>query len=104
MRGGLGKLTLRMDRVLARRYSASVNVRLPDLERRERDRGYKKGWEARIPVDDDEQLADLLSRLDKHGIPHGRPYAKTRQRIVPVYGREAVARLLRLLGLDTDGL
>jgi hypothetical protein len=81
-----------------------VNVRVPDLERRERDRGYKKGWEARIPVDDQEQLADLLARLAKHGIAHGRPYAKLRQTVVPVYGRVPVARLLRLLGIETDGL
>lgn len=93
-----------MDRVLARQYGARVNVRVPDLERRKSDQAYKKGWEARIPVDDDAQMAELLARLAKHGIAHGRPYAKLRQRVVPVYGKAPVTKLLRLMGLDAEGL
>lgn len=93
-----------MDRVLAREYGYRVTVRVPDLDRRERDRSYKKGWEARIPVDDPEQLANLLARLAKHDVAAGMPYNKARQIIVPIYGKAQVAKLLRLLGVDAEGL
>ncbi|MGE0000978.1 MAG: hypothetical protein AB7F50_04060 [Fimbriimonadaceae bacterium] len=91
-----------MDRVLAREYGYRVTVRVPDVNRRESDRGYKKGWEARIPVDGVEMLDSLVQRLSKHGVETGRPYAKARQIIVPVYGKARVEKLLRLLGVDAE--
>lgn len=91
-----------MDRVLAREYGYRVTLRVPDVARRKSDRAYKKGWEARIPVDGVENLTDLLQRLTKHGVSAGKPYAKSNQTIVPVYGKARVQKLLRLLGVEAE--
>lgn len=67
-------------------------MRRPNLTRRaEAKTKYKKGWEVRLvfrTVDEARQAAALLPEI---GLKGGRPFAKSRQWIQPVYGKKAVS-------------
>lgn len=66
-------------------------IRRPKSERL--DEGYdayKKGWEVRLVVDSSEELTDVRRALQTVGLEQGRPYAKSRKWVQPVYGRRAV--------------
>ncbi len=58
---------------------------------------YKKGDELRLAASNSEELARLRRLLTQAGFRPGRPFAKGRQQIQPVYGREAVRRFLELM-------
>lgn len=71
-------------------------VRKPRDERRdEGHRSYKKGWEVRFYADSEEDASRICKVLADSGLRPGRPYEKRARRwIVPLYGRDAVAKLL----------
>lgn len=71
-------------------------VRVPNGGRRgEGHRVYKKGWEARFYVGSEVAVGKLRRVLARAGLEAGREYVKGPGRwILPVYGREQVARLL----------
>jgi hypothetical protein len=60
--------------------------------------GYKKGDEVRLVARDQRELKHIQELLTRADFPHGRPYAKGRQIVLPIYGREAVRRFLKLVG------
>lgn len=71
-------------------------VRAPSKARlKEGHRTYKKGWEIRFPVGSRSE-ADVLRRLLKQaGLDAGRAYRKSATSwILPLYGKESVARFL----------
>ena len=75
-------------RAFVRRNSC---LRQPDPRRlRHREGEYKKGWELRIILESNEELARVRRLLRAAGLEPARPFAKRRQWIQPVYGRDAV--------------
>jgi hypothetical protein len=61
---------------------------------------YKKGYEVRLVANDDAELARILLLLKDSGFKSGRPYRNRKtggQYRVPIYGREQVARFLRIV-------
>lgn len=60
--------------------------------------GYKKGDEVRLVVATKAELATVKRLLKAAGIKHGKPFAKARQIAVPIYGRDQVARFLKMIG------
>ena len=74
-------------------------IRTPNLERRHRERArYKKGWEVRLVVRSEEELAAVRQSLLRVGATPGAPFRKHHQIVQPVYGRAAAERLLRRIG------
>lgn len=59
---------------------------------------YKKGYEVRLAADSAKELAEIRRLLRAAGFKSGRPFVKGRQYRHPVYGKEAVARFLELVG------
>jgi hypothetical protein len=61
-------------------------------------RRYKKGFEVRLVANSTDELESIRGLLRAAGFRPGRPFAKGRQYRQPLYGRQAVARFLALLG------
>jgi hypothetical protein len=59
---------------------------------------YKKGDEVRLVVNSQPDLAQVRRLLRQAGFKLGRPFAKGRQTVQPIYGRQAVERFLSLVG------
>ena len=61
---------------------------------------YKKGYEVRLVANDDVELARILLLLKDSGFKPGRPFREDKiggLYRVPIYGREQVARFLRIV-------
>ena len=58
---------------------------------------YKKGWEIRFAVFNAKELKGLLKSLTELGFDYGKPYAKKKRTIVPIYGRKRVERFDEIL-------
>jgi hypothetical protein len=66
-------------------------VRVPRDERRlELGRRYKKGWEVRLTLRSQEELEEARNLLAEAGLKAGRPFAKFRLYVQPIYGKVAV--------------
>lgn len=61
--------------------------------------GYRKGDEVRLTACDREELELLRALLGDAGFQYGRPFAKGRQFRLPIYGRKAVIRFLKFIGI-----
>jgi len=87
----------------ASRFLAEVFVRggcfrTPDRRRRRTEgQDYKKGYEVRLPVAGDAELARLRRCLKSIGIEPSGHYRKHRQIIQVVYGKTAVGVIARTL-------
>jgi hypothetical protein len=84
---------------LAWYFQRNGYVRKRDAERRSRQetRSDKKGYEVRLVAGSQEELAVLRDLLARAGFTPGRPFRKGRQYRLPVYGRDQVARFLRMV-------
>jgi hypothetical protein len=72
-------------------------VRSPSETRRDREgREYKKGYEVRLVLNTREELAQARRLLAQAGLRAGRPFAKHRRIVQPIYGREALERFLEV--------
>lgn len=60
-------------------------------------RTYKKGWEVRLPVEDEAEAEQLGTWLAAAGYSPGKTWLKGAQLIVPLYGREQVERFLAMV-------
>lgn len=70
--------------------------RLPNQARLEDGpRLYKKGYECRLSADSKEEAERLIQALESLGIRPGKPFAKHRQVVVPVYGLEQIRVLIK---------
>lgn len=67
--------------------------------RRTKGQKYKRGYEARFVVKTEEDLAGIQQLLHRAGIQYGKPYAKGRQFVQPVYGRQQLEWLLAVMQL-----
>ena len=78
-------------RRLAELHSRNGCFRVPSARNLdERPWTYKKGWEVRIVVDDQDALGEVQALLERVGLRPGTPYAKHQKIVQPVYGRGAV--------------
>lgn len=86
---------------LAEFFGRNGYARFQDPDRRE-DEGdwYKKGDEVRLVARTRTELATIRRLLKQSGFRLGRPFAKGRQFVQPIYGREAVGRFLDLVGYE----
>jgi hypothetical protein len=86
------------ERRLGRFFNRNAYCREPDACRQlEGYRKYKKGWEVRLVLRDEDEVAIVCSLLWRVGLSPGKPFRKSRRWVVPVYGEEAV-RLIRKWG------
>ena len=84
---------------LAGLFRRNGYLRWPNPIRRAADpRTYKKGYEVRLVAESKAELRQIRRLLRAAGFAPGRPFAKARQWRQPVYGRQAVARFLELIG------
>jgi hypothetical protein len=85
---------------LANFFHRNGYVRWQNPERL-RDEGYmayKKGDEIRIVCNSLREIAEVRSLLVAAGFAFGRHFRRARQYRLPIYGREQVARFLKLVG------
>lgn len=93
-------------RQLAGFYRHGGYVRGPIPQRLLRDgwRIYKKGWELRLVLPDQETLAEVQRLIDAAGLRLARPHRKGSRIVQPIYQREQVLEVLRAAGMDVRGL
>ncbi|HWP40670.1 MAG TPA: hypothetical protein VNL70_07065 [Tepidisphaeraceae bacterium] len=63
-------------------------------------RTYKKGDEVRLVARSIPELQTIIRLLEREGFRPGRPFEKARQWALPIYGRQEVARFLKLIGVS----
>jgi len=86
-------------------FERSGKVRLQDAERFKAEgwQIYKKGFEIRLTVRSDEELAEIRRLLEQTGFKLARPFRHSRHRqIQPIYGKAEVARFLAFLPEDAS--
>ena len=84
---------------LAALFRRNGYVRWPNLLRRAATpREYKKGYEVRLVADSVAELRAIRRLLRAAGFFPGRSFPKSRQWRQPMYGRDDVARFLKLVG------
>lgn len=82
-------------------YHRNGYLRLPDLERREREKAsYKKGWEVRLVAKDETELQEIRQAVDALDFKLAKPFPKATQWIQPIYGYDAVHEFCELVGCD----
>ena len=87
---------------LAALFKSSGYVRRQDEERlaEEGPHSYQKGEEVRFKASSEAELEDIRRLLREAGFRLGKPYGPKSQSRQPVYGRDQVRRLLRLIGAE----
>ncbi|MFH1743598.1 MAG: hypothetical protein ABIH23_31730 [bacterium] len=85
---------------LAEFYHRNGYVRRQDARRyrKEGHRLYKKGDEIRLVADSKRELQTIRRLLKQAGFKPGRPFVHYNQYRQPLYGRDAVARFLSMIG------
>lgn len=85
-----------LQRRLARFYRRNAYTREPKAERLEDGhRSYRKGWEVRFVLRDLDEVTIVEGLLRQLGFNPGKPFAKHRRWVVPVYGEDVVNSLRR---------
>jgi hypothetical protein len=72
-------------------------VRDPFRQAEEGQRVYKKGYEVRLPVRTKREARTLAAALKAWGIHSGKPFAKSRSFILPVYGKKQMGIVFQIL-------
>jgi hypothetical protein len=68
-------------------------IRYPNQDaRRKRKTKYKKGWEVRLVVRTREETEQLRPLVAVAGFRAGKPFAKAKQWVLPVYGEAAASQ------------
>jgi hypothetical protein len=86
--------------ILARYYLRNGVLRVPNPKRcrtKPQKRKYHKGYEIRLVAFDYQELVEIRRALRAAEFTHGQPFDKVGRRVVPVYGKEQVERLLALV-------
>lgn len=80
------------DELLAWFFHRNGYFRLADIERRQKlgSKGYKKGDEVRLVAKNADELNRINSALKRVGLNPGKPFAKARSTVIPIYGKEAI--------------
>ncbi len=89
---------------LTQLFQRNAHIRVPREERR-REIGlrYKKGWEVRLVLKSQEELEEARDLLEQASLKPGRPFRKSRQWALPVYGKPAVDLFLSWKGDTSAG-
>ncbi len=91
-------VTKAVARQLARFFTRNGYVRTQNKSRLATEPGrYKKGDEVRLIAKSDEELHLIRKLLEQAGFRPGRPFKKELQYGQPIYGKQEVARFLRLV-------
>lgn len=53
---------------------------------------YKKGYEVRLVANDEKELSEISSLIDKAGFKVSKPFQKHSRFIQPIYGKKVVAK------------
>lgn len=78
-------------RRLGRFFNRNSYCRRPDEDRlQEGHRAYRKGWEVRLVLKDEDEVGLVNPLIRRVGLNPGKAFQKGKKWIVPVYGREAV--------------
>ena len=78
-------------RRLGRFFNRNAYCRVPDAERiQEGCSNYKKGWEVRLILKDEDEVAIVSSLLYRVGLVPGKAFRKSKRWAVPIYGKRAV--------------
>lgn len=78
-------------RRLGRFYNRNAYCRRPDEARQqEGHRSYRKGWEVRLVLKDEDEVGLVSGLVRQVGLNPGKAFQKGRKWIVPIYGQEAV--------------
>ncbi|MCP4091984.1 MAG: hypothetical protein GY747_00935 [Planctomycetes bacterium] len=81
-------------RRLGRFFNRNAYCRQPSAERlAEGYSKYKKGWEVRLILKDEDEVAIVCSLLWDVGLLPGKSFRKGKRWAVPIYGEEAVSNL-----------
>ncbi len=99
-RGVVGAEERRAARALAWYFRRNGYVRQQNAKRvaKEGWQQYKKGDEVRLVADSTDELLFIRRLIVQVGLKPGRAFRKALQYRQPIYGREAVARFLKLIG------
>jgi hypothetical protein len=87
----------RAEAMLAQFFQRNGYVRRKDpLRAAEDGQRYKKGYEIRLVARTKGELGEIRALLIEMGFEPGRPFAKAKQWVQPIYGKSAVERFLIL--------
>ena len=65
--------------------------RQPNVERRQIEKAaYKKGWELRLVLNNEDEVALADQLIRQSGLRPGRPFGKWGRWVIPMYGRRMV--------------
>ena len=89
-------------KLLKQLFKRSACVRVPNVERRAARGGvaYKKGYEVRFSLSNEDELEATLRALYRLDFTPGKPYIKNTQIVQPLYGRAQLERFCELIGYD----
>jgi len=78
-------------RRLGRFFNRNAYCRRPDLARQQEGHlSYRKGWEVRLVLKDEDEVWLVSNLIRRVGLNPGKTFQKGRKWIVPIYGQEAV--------------
>jgi hypothetical protein len=78
-------------RRLGRFFNRNAYCRIPDAQRmQEGYTKYKKGWEVRLILKDEDEVAIVNGLLWRVGLVPGKAFRKSKRWAVPIYGEKAV--------------
>ncbi len=89
-------------KLLRQLFERNACVRVPNAERfaARQSAPYKKGYEVRFTLMDEDELEAALRALYRLDFKPGKPYIKHQQIIQPLYGRAQFERFCELIGYD----
>ncbi len=93
-------------RRLAVLFHANGYVRRPNLDKKaaaQESRAYHKGYEVRLVLVSEQELAEARGLLELLGFKPANPHTKGKMFRQPIYGKEPVERFLSLVGDPPPG-
>jgi hypothetical protein len=84
---------------LTRLFNRNGYVRIPDPDRAGEGSGkYKKGYEVRLVAESSSELTTIRQLLRAVKLDPGKPFLKNKHWCLPIYGREATERFIKIVG------
>jgi hypothetical protein len=92
-------------RELVHYFERNGYLRMPNDERIENEghQKYKKGYEIRFVPKTEEEQEEIFGLLQKCSFKAGKVFQKSRQSVIPVYGRKSMDRFQQLLTKYSKG-
>lgn len=88
---------------LKRLFERNGYLRSPNPTRQEQEgyTKYKKGYEVRLVAQDEMELEQIRDWLQQAGFQLAKPHAKVHRFVQPIYGKQAVERFCKLVGISS---